>query len=241
MNTGVKRCSYWVLLWTLLCLLRPIAAAGADSADDLDFDHAVAAMDAEDIGGGSRLARHRWELSIAPGIEILKVSEYDNINYDDGLAAEGGLYYQVLRFMQLGVEGGYSFDHEQRNYIVNISGIDVLTDQRLEVARISPCLRLGGWFNTNGKFHWRPYIKGGAGWYEIRQVQSIQFSANQFLASIQTGVITNSYLGANAGGGLEFEVTPQGVIGLQVAYHRVFSRPENLKFIVPSVTFSVLF
>src|SRR5439155_26176748 len=110
-----------------------------------------------------------------------------------------------------------------------------------EVAHVTPTFRIGSWLNGLGNLHWRPYLEAGAGWYEILEKANFKFEGNQFLFRFQFEEQTNDYLGAHAGGGLEFEVYPQGVVGVQFAYHRVFSRPQNLQFFSPGLRFSYIF
>jgi hypothetical protein len=192
-----------------------------------------------------RPSRQRWELMLAPGYSFLVGPHYGGVDYSNGWAGDAGLYYDLGSWLQLGVEGGYSFkhDHDDKLYTLYWYGAsyDVVLEHRLEIAHIEPVFRLGRWLRGPEDLRWRPYVQAGVGWYELITRVDEQIPANQFLASDQLSEQTNQYLGAQAGAGMEVEVYPQSVIGVQLTYHRVFSSPDNIEMFTPSLRFSYLF
>ncbi len=131
-----------------------------DRDDAIDFEHHTTT---------------HWELSVAPLYEILTGPNYDDIQFTNGPAVEGGLYYQAQRLLQIGVEGGYSFGHDNQDVLVTVDGIDFLLDKRLLVSRITPVIRLGEWLDGPWRRRWRPYVQVGAGWYELYEDESFKF------------------------------------------------------------------
>jgi hypothetical protein len=203
----------------------------------MDLEH----FESDDLMPSEQHSAPRWDLTIAPVYEILTGPHYEDFTYGNGPAVEGGLYYQVHRLVQIGLEGGYAFGHTQKDVLFSFEGIDFAVEERLQISRITPCIRVGDWMKGPWKWRYRPYLQAGAGWYELYQDESLKIEANRFLFRDQLFQKTNDYLGANAGAGIDVEVYPSGVVGIYAAYHRVFSNPTNLQFFTPSLRFSYLF
>jgi hypothetical protein len=146
----------------------------------------------------------------------------------------------------VGVEGGYSFNHEhsqdlsQYNWIyVPIFGVPLTIQDRLSIVHATPSIEVGPW--QKGVRPWRLYANAGAGWYQVDETHEYRIDANQYLLSEQIGDRNDDYLGAQGGVGLECEVFPHGVIGLQVTYRRVFSPGGNLTVLAPTLRLSYLY
>ena len=215
----------------------PLRAHASSDYELLDLEH----FEGDEFMPSEHHSAPRWELTVAPVYEILTGSHYEDFSYSNGPAVEGGLYYQVHRLVQIGLEGGYAFGHSQNDVILSFEGIDFTVEERLQISRITPCIRVGDWIKSSWKWRYRPYLQAGAGWYEIYQDESFKVEGNQFLYRDQLAQATNDYLGANVGAGIDVEVYPSGVIGIYAAYHRVFSNPTNLQFFTPSLRFSYLY
>ena len=235
-------------LWMLILLPWLVRMSHAESAESLgsmlhdeDFTSAVKAIEDFDHPKKARpTGSYAWELSFTPGYSKLLYSDYQGLSYSNGILAEGALFYQFGSFIQFGVNGGYSFNHDNKTEILTVDGYDFFYENTLEIHEVTPEIRIGSWIH-NSRIKWRPYAQFGAGWYEIFQKYNEKITGSQFLYRYQISQTTNDFLGANGGVGVEFEIYSGGVVGLQIAYHRLFSSPSNLVYVAPGLELAYLF
>ncbi len=190
-----------------------------------------------DVHRGKKL----WELSLGAGYAYLVKSTYQNVSYSNGVSFDGAFLYQLYPQWQVGVDGGYNFNHSSKEEIFTFQGIDIRLERRIEIIHAAPIARFGFWRSGPWGKLWRPYVQGGAGWYQVYQKLTFKVEANRFLYQQQLADASNDYLGINGGAGLECELYPQGLVGIQLIYHRIFSTPSNIEYLSPGVRFSYLF
>lgn len=257
----IMRKGIFTLPVILFCAMGQPSITYADLFTDLDepgFDMSAERFSIRDEKASEKRSHRtsRWQMTLAGGISKLSGYTYpdfsymlygyshtiSNVTFSDGFEAEGGLYYQVHPLLQVGVVGGYSFDHEHIEYVGNFFGNDYFWKDRLEISHASGVLRLGQWYNRHSRLPWRPFLEGGLGWYNLTVRRSWWFQSGSYTAN--WGSIyesSNDYMGARIGAGAEVEVYPSGVIGAQATYVDVFTPIQNLKYTAFTLRFSYLF
>jgi len=224
------------LVYLVLAFLLPPRVCQASTDDfSLLMDDDAMSFDSFSAQSGP----HRWQLSLAPAYAFLSDSHYDSINFSNGVAFDGSLYYRLNPWWQFGVEGGYSFNHEHSQDLFTIDGYTFTLQDRLDIVHVTPSIEVGSW--QKGIKPWRIYANAGAGWYQINEKHDFKLDANQFLFSEQLNDRTDDYLGAQGGVGVECEIYPQGVIGIQMTYRRIFAPGGNLTILAPTLRFSYLY
>jgi hypothetical protein len=89
----------------------------------------------------------------------------------------------------------------------------------------------------------KPYLLGGPGVYIMQETATISFNDNDDPQLRPLAVVSRSAIhpGLAGGAGIDVLVGDRGLIGLEMQYHRVFARNDNVSFLLPKMRFSVTF
>ena len=150
------------------------------------------------------------------------------------------LYRQVKPWLSVGLDGGYGIRREvhidqrgiyqtknflQLNYTANIIHFDA-------AVKMGPRL---------GRF--KPYLLGGPGVYIMQERATISFNDDDDPQLKPLPIVSRSAIhpGLAGGAGIEIRVEERGLIGVELQYHRVFARGDNVSFLLPKMRMSVQF
>jgi len=177
----------------------------------------------------------KMSISIMPGISVPVAGEWTNsslliydsygpINANYGaktsFALTGAVDYRFHKMMTGGIELGYDFKHSTK-YTNAI---------KTQIFHLTPFIRIDRTFD-----HWTPYGVLGIGYYNVK-------------ATVADNSSANGYLGFNLGTGIDYELTNELSVGLDIRWHHIFSNNSqfggaqpDINNIVPSVKFTYSF
>jgi hypothetical protein len=244
-------------LWTS-ALFLPLLFSGAiptfaDDYEDLGFH-------INDFRPGSvSLETARWQVGVgvgytfiqnAPTITQTTTNDLAPYGFPDELVVatvEGRMknsvvvqlygYRRLTPLVSLGFEADYHIQHKIDAIMQNqpIYGPYYVTSHE-KIFQLMPALRL----NSTWKGPWRFYGTGGAGWAYVGRDNTAHYSFSSYGLSFSQKS-QNNYLSTSLGGGIEYSLSEEGTIGLDMRYNTIFVTDETLHFLTPTARFNFHF
>jgi len=153
------------------------------------------------------------------------------------------VYRQIGPLISVGLVGGFGLE---KAVTVTDQGTAIAApmytiDFSRQIYYAVPSIKLGYWINR-----FRPYVRGGFGWYNVRERTQARLTFDPFNDFSPGGPFTTSdtaddYTGTQMAAGLDVHVGDNGIIGLEFGYQRIF-RPNNpISLVSPGLRFAYLY
>jgi hypothetical protein len=150
------------------------------------------------------------------------------------------LFRQWTPWLAWGLEGGFSFRRDLKIVSRGIYAAENFLALRYSanMIHLTAPMKFG---RTFGAF--KPFLLAGPGLYLVQERASITFNDSDDPQLQPLDVVRRDALhaGITGGAGVEWWLDERGLIGFDVAYHRIFAGSDRLDFFLPKLRFSMLF